>query len=294
MSKKTKLEHLSDNEWLGDATTHFMKSGDTLRSSANDSLSKLADIIPRRTPFGIKVEYDITYDIPKLITGYKYTDFLTKAVYLAPNSYQIAKDNITEIASLGPTAEGEKVISQLRASITDKYILDNDDDDYEAENLIVLPGTNLLIKEAVNLEQIDLLVQEGAKVKFHPITSLVWQTMLTKRWGKKNVIPADAPLYPVLRACDKVYFPMSSETGFSAVLLGKKIGNISAPKQSNSNFEFIYRGLDAASGGSLLQKMTALFSHQESGILTVFHRDPRYRLLSYFEHMHAKYPHEDK
>ena len=290
MAKKGKFEYMSSNEWLGDPTTHFMKSGDAFRSPDNKKQEELAALLPREAN-GVKVEYDIGYDIPDKIHGYKYTDFLTKAIYVAPCQHAVALDNIREIAERPPTDEGRRIFKALQESITDKYILMNDDDDYEdVKDLIVLPGTNLLVKEVVDFPKIDELVRAGAYVKLHPITSEVWRTMLSNRWGER-CIPADAPLYPILRNCEKVYFTLSSETGMAATLLGKKLGNINNDKPSRTNFEFIYRGLDKAQG-KLVDKFTSLLSYPESGIITVYHKDPEACIRRFFDAM-KRFPHKE-
>lgn len=290
MATKKKFESMSTNEWLGDSTTHFMKSGNTFRSPDNTDLEKLASFIPRQAN-GVKVEYDISYNIPNEIHGYKYTDFLTKCIYISPCNNKFALHNIVQVASKTPTEEGREIMAQLRESITDKYILDNDDEDFDnLDDLIILPGTNLLVKELVDLEKIDGLVRDGAYVKLHPITSEVWQSMLKKRWGRQ-VIPADAPLYPIIRSAKKVWFTMSSETGLASTILGKKMGTINSTKPSTANFEFIYRGLDTVKGPLLVDKLAALFSHPESGIITVYHKNPQEALNRFFENM-KKYKHK--
>lgn len=290
MAKK-KFEYMSSNEWLGDATTHFMKSGDAFRSPDNHEQEQLATLIPKKAN-GVKVEYDIGYDIPDKIHGYKYTDFLTKCIYISPCSHAIAKKNITEVAGLGPTEEGRYVVEQLRKNLTDKYLLDNDDTTYKPKQLIVLPGTNLLVKDVVDMEKVDKLVSEGAYVKLHPITAEVWRTMLKNRW-KDKCIPADAPLYPILKSAEKVFFTMSSETGIASTLLGKQLGLINSDKPSKTNFEFIYRGLDAQrNGGKLIDKLTSLFSHPESGFITVYHENPEQRIKQFFEHTKKRFPHK--
>jgi hypothetical protein len=289
MTAKKKFEHMSSNEWLGDHTTHFMKSGDAFRSPENQQQEQMARLIPKLAN-GVKVEYDIGYDIPGKIHGYKYTDFLTKAIYIAPCCHSIALENITTLAGSKPTDEGRRVFEALRQNISDKYLLDNDDDEYDVKELVVLPGTNLLTKDVVDLDKVDKLVSEGAYVKLHPITSEVWRTMLKNRW-KERCIPADAPLYPILRGVEKVYFTLSSETGMAALLLGKKLGNINSDKPSRTNFEFIYRGLDRQTNGRMVDKFVALLSHPGSGIVTVYHDNPEQRINQFFEHM-AKYPHK--
>jgi len=287
-----KFEYMSSNEWLGDMTTHFMKSGEALRSPANKDQEALARFVPRIAN-GVKVEYDIAYDIPGKIHGYKFSDFLTKAIYLCPQSFVIARNNIRDVALMKPTDEGARVVRMLRESIEDKYILDEEDDAFNCDELVVLPGTNLLVRDdVVDFEKIDRLVADGAYVKLHPITERTWTNYLRNRWGK-NVIPADAPLYPILRNTKKVWFTLSSETGIAATILGKQIGLVNrADKKAPSNFEHIYRGLDGASIRSpLIDKMTSLFSHPESGILTTYHEDPAARVAAFFEHM-SEHPHK--
>jgi hypothetical protein len=286
---KKKFEYMSTNEWLGDMTTHFMKSGEALRSPANTQES-LSQYIPRLVN-GVKVEYDIAYDIPGKIHGYKYSDFLTKAIHICPQSFVISRNIIAEVASRETTEEGCDVFQQLRDTIEDKYI-QLGEDSFVVDELVVLPGTNLLVKDdIVDMEKIDELVRKGAYVKLHPITERTWCNFLKQRWGK-NVIDGDVPLYPLLRGCKKVWFTMSSETGFAAAILGKQIGLVNRKdKKAASNFEHIYAGLDRAKNGSIAHKITVLLSHPESGILTTYHADPQTRINRFFEYT-SSFPHK--
>jgi hypothetical protein len=242
---------------------------------------------------GVKIEYDINFSINEyVVKGYKFTDFMTRCVMISAQHHDISRKNITEVASWGPTDCGRSVIDNLRQQITDKYIVSNSVDlrKHFCEELIVLPGTNVLAKESmVDFAKIDELVRNGAKVKIHPVTSKVWKTMLGRRWGA-SVIPPEAPLYDIMREADKVYFTMTSETGIAATILGKKVGLVSGTK-TWSNFEHVYRGLDGCkSKMKLIDKLTALFSHPESGLITTFSSDPEADIARYFDHM-KKYPH---
>jgi len=188
VKKKKPFMYMSSNEWLGDATTHFMKTGNALRSNENDVLADISKCIPKSIN-GVKVEYDISYDSPKdRIHGYKYTDLLTKVVMISPCNFDISVKNLIEQIKKGPTEEGLSIASKLKANLTDKYMLE-DESDIPVRDLIILPGTNLLTKEGgwCDMEKIDQLVSEGAYVKLHPITAKVWQTMLAKRWGDKCI-----------------------------------------------------------------------------------------------------------
>ena len=289
-----KFTAMSDNEWLGDPTTHMMKTGATLRSPANADQEALSRFIPRMAN-GVKVEYDIYYSSPEgRIAGYKYTDFLTKAIMITPCNLRLAIDNIAEVAKRPPLESGYNVINELVKTIDDKYILTRPDEYADVEEIVVLPGTNLLSKDAVDVDKIDAMVKDTSRkvfVKIHPITAKVWETMLKNRWGDR-VIPSDAPLYPIIRAAKKVHFTMSSETGLAAAILGKKIGVIDHPEYKRQrNFENIYRGLDKAVGhGTIRDRLVALLTYPESGLLTVYHEKPEERIKAYFNHM-SKHQH---
>lgn len=286
-----KFEYMSTNESLGDPTTHFMKTGQNFRSPANAEQEILSRYIPKKIN-GIKVEYDISFDIPRSIKGYKYTDFLTKAIYIAPNSTDIARQSLAEIIARGPNDKGRAIVDKLRENLTDKYLQHEDEDDWsDVKELIILPGTNILVREgSVDFAKIDLLVkQPGVYVKLHPVTAKVWRTMLKMRWGNR-LIPADAPLYPILKNVEKTYFTLSSETGLSSVLLGKKIGLIVGETKRATNFEFMYNALDSVRGMTLIDRITAMFSHPESGFFTVYNEDIRADIASYEKYM-SRYPH---
>ena len=292
-SGKTKFFNMSSNEWVNDPVTHFMKSGNMLRSPANDRLSEIAALIPRE-PNGSKIEYDINYGSPaNMIAGYKYTDLLTQIIYLAPCNTKIATDNMVECIRKGATAEGYRIVDALIAGLSDKYLLDEDlDQEYNNVNeLVLLPGTNLITKDAVDMQKVDELYNSGAWVKLHPITAKVWQTMLENRF-KGRVVKNDASMYPILKRSKKVYFTLSSETGCAAVLLGKGIGLIdNKVAKVGKTFEAIYMSLDRCGiKDKLINKFAALMSHPETGLITVHHQNKQECIDRFFNNM-KKYKH---
>ena len=292
-SGKTKFFNMSSNEWVNDPVTHFMKSGNMLRSPANDRLSEIAALIPRE-PNGSKIEYDINYGSPaNMIAGYKYTDLLTQIIYLAPCNTKIATDNMVECIRKGATAEGYRIVDALIAGLSDKYLLDEDlDEEYNNVNeLVLLPGTNLITKDAVDMQKVDELYNSGAWVKLHPITAKVWQTMLENRF-KGRVVKNDASMYPILKRSKKVYFTLSSETGCAAVLLGKGIGLIdNKVAKVGKTFEAVYMSLDRCGiKDKLINKFAALMSHPETGLITVHHQNKQECIDRFFNNM-KKYKH---
>lgn len=285
---KNKFFNLSSNEWVNDDVTHFMKSGNMLRSPANSRLSEIASLIPR-SPNGSKIEYDINYGSPpNTIAGYKYTDLLTQMIYMAPCNTKIATDNMVECIRKGATPEGHRIVEALVSNLTDKYLLDEDLDlEYgDVNELVLLPGTNLIVKNAVDFEKVQELYQAGAWVKLHPITAKIWQTMLETRY-KGRVVKNDASMYPILKRSKKVYFTLSSETGCAAVLLGKGIGLIDNKKANvGKTFEAIYMSLDRCGvKDKLINKFAALMSHPETGLITVHHQNKEECIERFFNNM---------
>ena len=285
---KTKFFHMSSNEWVNDDVTHFMKSGNMLRSPANARLSEIAMFIPKN-PNGSKIEYDINYGSPKgTIAGYKFTDLLTQILYLAPCNTQIATQNMIECIKKGATPEGHRIVEALIAGLTDKYLLDEDLDlEYSSVNeLVLLPGTNLITKDAVDFKKVDELYNSGAWIKLHPITAKVWQTMLESKY-KGRVVKSTASMYPIMKKSKKVYFTLSSETGCAAVLLGKSIGLIDNKEgKVGKTFDAVYPSLDRCGvKDKLINKFAALMSHPESGLITVHHENKEEAVNRFFENM---------
>jgi len=293
---KKNFFNLSSNEWLNDSVTHFMKSGNMLRNPANDRLSEIAMHIPKKAN-GVNVEYDINYGSPKgTVAGYKFTDLLTQMVFLAPCNTNIAVENLIEQIRKGPTDEGFRILQSLRDNLQDKYLLE---EDYEGrfddvEELILLPGTNLITKDVIDFDKVDKLYQEGAWIKIHPITAKVWQTILEKKYSER-IIGNDVSLYPILKRAKKVHFTLSSETGIASTILGKGIGLVDRKDIAvGKTFEAIYNALDRCGvKDKLVNKFAAILSYPESGLITVHHKDKKQCVGAFFNNM-AKYKHHIK
>jgi hypothetical protein len=276
VKKKKPFFNLSSNEWVNDSVTHFMKSGNVLRAKENDRLTSIAQHIPKEVN-GVKVEYDINYGSPRgTITGYKFTDLLTQVIYLAPCNSEIATQNMIDCIKKGPTDDGFRILDALRSNLQDKYMLDDDlDGDYDnVDQLVLLPGTNLITKDAVDFNKVDEMYNSGAWVKIHPITAKVWQTMLENKY-KGRIIKSDAALYPILKKANKVHFTLDNKEA----------------KGVAKTFHAIYNGLDQCGvKDKLVNRFAALLSHPESGIITVHHNDKQDAINRFFTNM-SKHKH---
>jgi len=295
MAAKKSFFYMSSNEWLGDPTTHFMKTGNTLRSKRNDELVEISNHIPKKVN-GVKVEYDISYESPRgVIHGYKFTDMMTKVVMITPCNFDLAVDNLRKCIQKGATKEGLEILNKIRDNLNDKYVLD-EDEDTPVRELVIMPGTNLITKDGgwVDMEKIDALVEGGAYVKLHPVTAKVWQTIFKKRWGDR-CLGKEVALYPLIHKAEKTYFCMSSESGLSSAILGKGLGIIDRKERSGKGtFEHVYRAIDTCGvKDTMYNRIAALFSHPESGFITVFHENPEEKINAYFEHMKNTYRHKE-
>lgn len=88
---------------------------------------------------------------------------------------------------------------------------------------------------------------------------------------------------------------MNSETGLSSAILGKKLGVVDKKdRQGKGTFEHVYRALDTCGvKDTMYNRIAALFSHPESGFITVYHDDYEEKVKTFFEHMKNNYRHKE-
>lgn len=276
---------------LNDPLTHVEHCGPALRVAANKKLDVITKALPESI-LGVPVEYDVTYDSPAgVIGGYRYTDFLTTCVGVYPCNATIVRTTLCGLARCEPQPIGLACMESLRKALKDKYRLRTNTKRPKA--LVVLPGTNMLRQDVVSWEAVDKAVKAGAYIKPHPITLKPDLYRLTQKYGKR-VLPLDAALYPMLKACKEVYFTSASETGLAAILLGKVAHVIDGPWQVRPNFSDLYFALgQKVPGRSMQDKLASILSYPQSGIFTTFHAkhtDMEQWVNRFFLH-HQRYPH---
>jgi hypothetical protein len=293
------LDPLADNEWLGDAMTHLAKSGAAVRARDNDRLKVLGDALPRSWR-NVPVEYDITYDTPgNKIRGYRYTDMMTTCVWVAICNEFLTVKSMIECIEKGPTEEGMRILEQTAEASMDKYLQRKTPLLNYPQRLIVLPGSNLIQRRALDMERMKRLVGEGAIIKPHPITNRLDFFKLKQIFGDQAVLDPSVALFPLIRNARAIWVGANSEAGIAAMMYGKEyaiIGpkNVFGEKTQAISPTYItfYKALDQAAAGHLSpkEKLGALFSYPESGLVSIFHSNPKERFEAFF-HQYDKYEH---
>ncbi|HWT40130.1 MAG TPA: hypothetical protein VN081_02560 [Dongiaceae bacterium] len=278
------LEPLSNDEWVNDVTTHLGKSGATLRSKANERLTALGAAIPR-SHRGVPVEYDITYnDTGNVVRGYKMTDLMTTCLWTAICMEVHCVNSLMWCIEQGPTEEGMEVMRKTAEASTDKYrqlTLPLKD---PPKKIIIIPGSNLMLKRALDIPRMKRLVEEGCVIKPHPITNGLDMANLKRIFGEKNVLRPTQALYPLIREAEKLWVGGNSESGIVSMMYQKPysvIGTVNGLYVPT--YVAFYKAMASVpSSLSDHEKLGALFSHPESGLLSIFHENPEERMKKFF------------
>ena len=272
------LTKLADNDELGNSVAHFFKSGNVLRSRANDKLAELKSLLPDSGVSGTKVEYDVWYDFPSdaRIHGYVYTDVLTQFLFFLFASSTWATKAMQKAAETKITKEGERLFAEIAKNCEDKYRL-------RARNLkhdfvIFLAGTNILDK-VTDWKKIDAAVDQGAKLKCHPLTAAPAYEHLRNRYGDA-VIEKKASGHELLNNASIVGCCENSEMGIAALAKGKTVYRFGKDDQW-CTYSAIYRAV--VEGGQLSgDRLKAILSSNESGLVPASIRNPKKRIDGFF------------
>lgn len=279
---KNKLEALSINEEVGNIPTHFMKSGSSMRPSADlEALNKFKkELIPERhrdVPF----EYDIWFNTNELMTIRKwlYTDFMGKGLYFRVPTVQINDKLFKNIIDSDIKIDEER-IQKIIDNLHNKYHLQYNSKFYD--KIVFLPGSNLLCKPVVDWNKLKTLVEDGWVIKPHPITAHLWMAHLRRFFGKKNVLGKKQGGFELLLNCKEIATCQNSEMGLIALLLNKDIRMVSFPKVQREKNLLTYESFYTTLAGTNAKKgILKLFSAKNSGLIFAFDNDAKDRLDRY-------------
>ena len=260
---KNKLHALSKNEEVGDIPTHFFKSGSSMRPK--DDLLNLNEfkhyLIPEKHR-GLGFDYDIWFNTNENMTIRKwlYTDFLGKGIYFRVTSKPVNTKLFDSIISSDIEIDEER-IAKIKSNLQNKYSLQWNTEFHD--KVIFLPGSNLLSKRTViDMNRVKALVDEGWKIKPHPITAHVFMAELRIRFGKENVLGKKEGGFELLMNCKEVATAQNSEMGLIALLLGKPIRLVSYPvekrEKSLLTFESFYESLAGTNAKESILKLFSL------------------------------------
>jgi hypothetical protein len=272
------LKKLADNDELGNSVAHFFKSGNVLRSKANDKLSELKFLLPEKGLNGTKIEYDVWYDFSsdKRIHGYVYTDVLTQFLYLRVASSVWATKAMLKAANTSVTEEGEQIFAEMAKNSRDKYRLRKKDSTHEY--VIFLAGTNILNK-VTDWEKVNKAVEQGAKLKCHPLTAAPAYQHLVHKYGDA-VLEKKASGHELLNNASIVGCCDNSEMGMAALAKGKTVHRFGKDSEW-CTYSAIYRAL-LDKGGLSQEKLKAILSCKDSGLIPASIDNPHERIDRFF------------
>jgi hypothetical protein len=272
------LKKLADNDELGNSVAHFFKSGNVLRSKANDKLAELKSLLPETALNGTKVEYDVWYDFPsdKRIHGYVYTDVLTQFLYLRVASSVWATKAMQKAAKTKISEEGERLFTEMANSCEDKYRL-------RVKNLkhdfvVFLAGTNVLNK-VTDWKRVDNAVSQGAKLKCHPLTAASAYEHLVHKYGDA-VIEKKASGHELLNNAQVIGCCDNSEMGIAGLSKGKTVYRFGREDQW-CTYSAIYRAL-SENGALSTDKLKAILSCEDAGLIPATVQNPKQRIDRFF------------
>lgn len=275
------LKKLAQNDELGNAAAHFFKSGNIVRNSENDRLIELRTLLPKNGPNDTRVEYDVWYDMgdSKRVHGYVYTDALAKFIYLraagAHHTHAIMKQ-----ASKEPiTEEGERIFNDLGQNSVDKYRLRKAKETHDF--VIFLPGTNIL-NDVLDWQKTKNAVNQGAKLKCHPITAPAAVAKLKFEFGADNVLDKKLSGHELLHNAKIVGCCENSEMGLVALAQGKKTYLFGHNKR-NFTYSALYNTI-WTDGVPDVNKFKSILSSKYSGLVPVLADNPQEYIDSFFNH----------
>lgn len=283
------LKKLSLNDELGEASSHFFKSGNIMRNKEADELVFLRHLLPKKGTKNTKIEYDVSYDMggKTEIHGYTYTDCLNKFIYLrVANDYFRNLAMIESIEKQVITDEGEKIYKDISENNSDKYRLKKIKENYNF--VIFLPGSNIY-STVVDESKIKKMVDnEGAKIKCHPITPSTMYSTLKNNFGADNIIDKKYSGHELLEKCSKMGFCYNSEMGIVAITKNKELYHIGQQKEKLT-YSSIYKALfDTWEIGyfgkndNVETRLKCILSADFNGLISKLSKDPKQKINNFF------------
>jgi len=280
---KNKLVALSKNEEVGDIPTHFFKSGSSMRPK-NDllELNEFKKYLIPEKYRGASFDYDIWFNTNANMTVHKwlYTDLLGKGIYFRISSKPVNTRLFHSIISSDIEIDEER-IEKIKSNLQNKYNLQWNTEFHD--KVIFLPGSNLLSKRTViDYDRVKALVDEGYKIKPHPITAHIFMAELRVKFGAENVLGKKQGGYELLLNCKEMATAQNSEMGLIALLLGKPIQLVSYPVDKREKNLLTYESFyESLAGTDAKNTILKLFSSKRSGIIFNFDEDAKERLENY-------------
>lgn len=269
------LKKMSRNEVIGDIPTHFFKSGGILRSSEGNKLTPITRLFPQDR----KIEYDVWYDMndKDRVHGYCYTDALNELLYIRPACHIRAYQTMIDAVKSDITDEGEYIFSRIAAG-NDKYRLRQP---MEYPDFVVfMAGTNIWNKIS-NVQRIHNAVDQGAKLKCHPLTAPPMRAYLKVEFGEENIIEPKVSGHALLENAKIVGSYTNSEMGLAALAKGKTVYLLNDLREQYT-YSAIYNAISP--GGFIsVERFKRILSCKSSGLVPCEAPNPQEYIDGFFK-----------
>ena len=217
------------NDTVGNNANYEKRVKGTVERQASiaEGLSPVEALIKKHTP--LAASFDVGRTQPLYFSEFTYTEFLGNAIYVCPQSSEMAAIVVKKVAdSSQPSGDLGALASNILAmtGAQDKYVgLTTDLPQYKS--VILLPGSNVLWK-LVDEDMLRRVLHEDreAVIKPHPITSTEDLRKLKLIAGLHRILEPGASGYAVMCNATRVYATSSTELAIYAYLKGKPVYNI--------------------------------------------------------------------
>jgi len=198
------------------------------RSSRNNWAASQEQLLRSKCPPLYYTSYDVSANQPNNFSEYTYTEFPGAGLYASTQSREI-NCRIIDFASKEDSGKaGEEALADFTAAFSDKYVMEEVEDQYKnLDHIIFMPGHNLL--DLADIDYVLRLINETDDVylKPHPLTSNDAIHGIAGRVGWNKVIPKYVSGAKLLENCTNVYTTTASEFSITGAALGKHVHNIS-------------------------------------------------------------------
>lgn len=198
------------------------------RSARNNWAASQEQTLRSKCPPFYYTSYDVSANQGNNFSEFTYTEFPAGGLYASTQSREI-NCRIIDFASKEKSGKaGEEALSNFISNFSDKYMMEEVDDQYKGlENVIFMPGHNLI--DLADIDYVLRIVNETDDVflKPHPLTANEAIHGIAGRVGWNKIIPKYVSGAKLLENCTNVYTTTASEFSITGAALGKTVHNIS-------------------------------------------------------------------
>jgi hypothetical protein len=188
----------------------------------------------------LPMSYDVMRLQPPYFNEFTYSEMLG-CLYVSPQSSEVSARLCVEALDDDYQYDFDVAAALLKRGAIDKYQLDATEPTFE--RVVFLPGSNMY-HDAISKENLHRLMFDSTDVaiKPHPMTNPDHQRYLGIHFGYHRVLDPKSSGLAHLNAAQEVFVAATTEMGLYAVLMEKRVRNITSFNyESRAVFNSFYR-----------------------------------------------------